>query len=204
MFETRIQTYWDDADPAGRVYYASFFRFVEYAETELFRGPLERIRQVTGQTSQLSTWDLRQNTWDYAWEQIQRDPFYGAGLDNAAGATFDYVTLTHNFLLRGWFQGGLFAGAAFVLITAVCLWAIARALLQGRDAASAGVLAVILGFSMTSAALQQGYFWLLLLGAWAIIDPIPRQQLVPTRRIRDSQFLDTNRRAGIGNSPLHR
>jgi YbgC/YbaW family acyl-CoA thioester hydrolase len=37
MFEIRIQTYWDDADPAGRVYFANFFRLVEYAETELFR-----------------------------------------------------------------------------------------------------------------------------------------------------------------------
>ena len=37
MFETRVQTYWDDADAAGRVYFAHFFRFVEYAETELFR-----------------------------------------------------------------------------------------------------------------------------------------------------------------------
>src|SRR5215813_2516811 len=37
MYEVRIQTYWDDADVAGRVYYANFFRFVEYAETELFR-----------------------------------------------------------------------------------------------------------------------------------------------------------------------
>jgi acyl-CoA thioester hydrolase len=37
MFETRIQTFWDDADPAGLVYFAHFFRFVEYAETELFR-----------------------------------------------------------------------------------------------------------------------------------------------------------------------
>ena len=37
MFETRIQTYWDDADPAGRVYYAHFFRFVDCAEIELFR-----------------------------------------------------------------------------------------------------------------------------------------------------------------------
>lgn len=37
MFETRIQTYWDDADAAGRVYFANFFRFVEYAEAELFR-----------------------------------------------------------------------------------------------------------------------------------------------------------------------
>jgi acyl-CoA thioester hydrolase len=37
MFETRIQTYWDDADPAGLVYFAHFFRFIEHAETELFR-----------------------------------------------------------------------------------------------------------------------------------------------------------------------
>jgi acyl-CoA thioester hydrolase len=37
VFETRIQTYWDDADPAGRVYFPHFFRFVEYAESELFR-----------------------------------------------------------------------------------------------------------------------------------------------------------------------
>lgn len=37
MFEVQIQTYWDDADPAGRVYFANFFRLVEYAETELFR-----------------------------------------------------------------------------------------------------------------------------------------------------------------------
>jgi YbgC/YbaW family acyl-CoA thioester hydrolase len=37
MFETRLQTYWDDADPAGQVYYAHFFRFVECAEAELFR-----------------------------------------------------------------------------------------------------------------------------------------------------------------------
>jgi acyl-CoA thioester hydrolase len=37
MFEVRLQTYWDDADPAGLVFFAHFFRFVEYAETELFR-----------------------------------------------------------------------------------------------------------------------------------------------------------------------
>jgi YbgC/YbaW family acyl-CoA thioester hydrolase len=37
MFETHLQTYWSDADPAGRVYFAHFFRFAEYAESELFR-----------------------------------------------------------------------------------------------------------------------------------------------------------------------
>jgi acyl-CoA thioester hydrolase len=46
MFETRLQTYWDDADPAGRVYFAHFFRFVEYAESELFRSAgTERMHQ---------------------------------------------------------------------------------------------------------------------------------------------------------------
>ena len=45
MFETRLQTYWDDADPAGQVFFAHFFRFAEYAETELFRSSgTERIK----------------------------------------------------------------------------------------------------------------------------------------------------------------
>ncbi|HKF54229.1 MAG TPA: thioesterase family protein [Blastocatellia bacterium] len=45
MFETRLQTYWDDADPAGQVFFAHFFRFAEYAETELFRDSgAERIK----------------------------------------------------------------------------------------------------------------------------------------------------------------
>jgi acyl-CoA thioester hydrolase len=37
MFEIRLQTYWADADPAGLVYFANFFRFVDCAEAELFR-----------------------------------------------------------------------------------------------------------------------------------------------------------------------
>ena len=37
MFETRLQTYWADCDAAGIVYYSHFFRFVEFAEEDLFR-----------------------------------------------------------------------------------------------------------------------------------------------------------------------
>jgi YbgC/YbaW family acyl-CoA thioester hydrolase len=45
VFETLIQTYWDDADPAGRVYFANFFRFLDHAESELFRAAgTERMR----------------------------------------------------------------------------------------------------------------------------------------------------------------
>ena len=37
MREVRIQTLWADADPAGIVYFAHFFRFIEQAEEELYR-----------------------------------------------------------------------------------------------------------------------------------------------------------------------
>ena len=37
MFETTIQTYWADSDAAGIAYHSHFFRFVEYAEEDLFR-----------------------------------------------------------------------------------------------------------------------------------------------------------------------
>lgn len=139
------------------------------AASGLLRGPAQRIAQVTGQTSDISTLDIRHNTYAFAWESIQRDPFYGRGLDSASGVTFDGVTLAHNVLLRAWFQGGLGFGLAFALIYGAVALLIIRALVRGIDAAPAGVLAVIVGFSMTSAALQQGYFWLLILAAWALL-----------------------------------
>jgi YbgC/YbaW family acyl-CoA thioester hydrolase len=37
MFETRIQTYWSDTDPAGIVFFPHYFRFVQQAEEELYR-----------------------------------------------------------------------------------------------------------------------------------------------------------------------
>ncbi|ELT45957.1 O-antigen ligase family protein [Arthrobacter nitrophenolicus] len=141
----------------------------QLAAAGLLRGPAQRIAQVTGQTHEKSTLDIRQYTYEFAWQGIQRDPFYGRGLDTGSGATYDNITVTHNILLRAWYQGGLGTGLAIALIVAAIAWLIAGALFHGKDAASAGVLAVIIGFSMTSAALQQGYFWLLILGAWALL-----------------------------------
>jgi acyl-CoA thioester hydrolase len=37
MFEVKIQTYWSDVDPAGIVFFANYFRFIEQAEEELYR-----------------------------------------------------------------------------------------------------------------------------------------------------------------------
>src|ERR1041385_7993933 len=45
MFEMRLQTYWGDADAAGRVFFPNYFRFVECAEEELFRtAGIERLK----------------------------------------------------------------------------------------------------------------------------------------------------------------
>ena len=37
MFEVKMRAHWRDADPAGIVYFANHFTFVEQAEEELFR-----------------------------------------------------------------------------------------------------------------------------------------------------------------------
>jgi acyl-CoA thioester hydrolase len=36
MMEIRLQTYWADADPAGIIYFANYFRLVDLAEEELY------------------------------------------------------------------------------------------------------------------------------------------------------------------------
>lgn len=150
--------------------FAALWLMDQLDKAGIIRSPARRLAQVTGQTSDKSTLDIRQNTYAFAWEGIQKDPLYGRGLDAASGATFDYITLTHNILLRTWFQGGLAMGLAFTLIVAAAAFVVLRAVLKWQDAAPAGVLAVLIGFSMTSAALQQGYFWLLILGAWALLN----------------------------------
>lgn len=153
-------------------------------DSELVRGPMDRIKQVTGQTSETATWDIRQNTYQFAWERIQRDPLFGRGLDDASGLTFDHVTLTHNLLLRSWMQGGLGMGAAFAIIYVIACIVVVRAVLKSGNALAAGLLVVMLGFALTSAALQQGYFWLAVLAAWALIEPPHRNvpHPLPTSR----------------------
>lgn len=160
----------------------------------LLRGPAQRIAQVTGQTTDASTLDIRQNTYAFAWNSIQRDPLFGRGLDSSSGATFDNVTLTHNILLRTWFQGGLSMGIAFALVVGAVAIVVIRSVVKGQNAAAAGVLTVVVGFSLTSAALQQGYFWLLIFGAWALIEP---QQLRRRSGAPVAQPFDVGRGRGV-------
>lgn len=149
---------------------AALWGIGQMGQAGIMRGPYERFLQVTGQTSAESTLDIRQNTYAYAWERIQTDPLFGRGLDYSSGATFDNVTLTHNVLLRAWFQGGLALGLAFAIIYCLIIGLAIHAIVRGVDAVIVGVMAVLVGFSLTSAALQQGYFWLLIIGALSLIE----------------------------------
>lgn len=158
---------------AGIATYASNFA----EDSELLRGPVDRIKQVTGQTSDTATWGIRQNTYQYALDRIADDPLLGRGLDDASGLTYDGVTLTHNLLLRSWMQGGLGMGLAFALLYLIAVAVILRAIFKGQNPLSAGLLVTVLGFALTSAAFQQGYFWLLVLAAWALVEH-PRRKVL--------------------------
>src|SRR5262245_46150095 len=46
MTEVRLQTYWVDSDPAGIVYFAHFFKFIEQAEEELYLRAGTRRQQL--------------------------------------------------------------------------------------------------------------------------------------------------------------
>src|SRR2546430_263378 len=53
MREVRLQTYWADADPAGIVYFAHFFQFIEQAEEELY---LQSGKKRQSLLDQYSVW----------------------------------------------------------------------------------------------------------------------------------------------------
>src|SRR5262245_28540145 len=46
MTEVRLQTYWADADPAGIIYFANYFKLVDLAEEELYLRANTRRQKV--------------------------------------------------------------------------------------------------------------------------------------------------------------
>lgn len=154
------------------------------ASGETFKSPADRLLQVTGQTGQTSTLQIRIETVQYAWDRIVERPLSGWGLDDRSGATFDGLTLTHDVLMRGWYQGGLAGLLAFGLIFLACAGAVLQAMRRAEDAVPAAVLTVIWGFALTAATFQQGYFWLPLLGAIAYLTPSRGPMEQPSTLVR--------------------
>ncbi|CAA0128237.1 Uncharacterised protein [Mycolicibacterium vanbaalenii] len=130
---------------------------------------VQRYRQVTGQTDAESSWEFRMRTYDFAWSKVVEEPFFGNGLNAESSGTFNGITVTHNLVLRGWYQGGAFLAVAFALIVAAVLIVAARAIVRKEHGAEAAILVAIIAFALTSAFFEQRDYWLPLLFAWASI-----------------------------------
>lgn len=142
---------------------------------ENVRTPLDRYMQVTGQTNAVSTLDIREETYGYAWQAIHDSPLFGVGLDAAYAASFDDVTVVHNVFLRAWYQGGILLAAAIgALVLAIIVVAL-RAMRTRTNGAAAAILVTIMAFALTSAFFEQAYYWLPALLAWATLSPRPHQ-----------------------------
>lgn len=157
-----------------------------------FRDPLRRVSQVTGQTGEVSTLSARVGTVDAAWESIQRNPLIGVGLTDATAGTGADNTFVHNLPMRAWYQGGLpmFLGIGLLVVVALALavWCAFR----GRFAVHAGVIVVLLSFSLTSAFFDDSYYWIPVVTAFAAITPTA----IDRRSDRPSSITDPASSAG--------
>ncbi|MBY4210268.1 O-antigen ligase family protein [Rhodococcus fascians] len=133
--------------------------------------PGDRFLQVTGQTEAVSTLEIRGDTYQYAWDSIQRSPWAGVGLNSSDAASFDGFTVVHNLFLRSWFQGGVLLALGVALIVAAAVFVALQSMRRGRDGAAAGVLVAVMFFALTSAFFEQPYYWLPVLLAFTATRP---------------------------------
>lgn len=121
-----------------------------------------RLAVVTGDSDGAggaASLDVRGLTYEWAWRSITASPIIGVGMDPSNAGTFDGQTVVHNFLLRGWYQGGLPVFVWLVLLTGAVIVTVLRALRTRRGGwAAAGAVCMIV-FAFTSAFLNQPAYW---------------------------------------------
>ena len=124
------------------------------------RSPGDRFLQVTGQTEAVSTLEIRNETYEYAWNSILHNPWAGVGLSANNAASFDSVTVVHNVFLRAWFQGGILLAVAIALIIGAAVYVAIKSVATRTNGTAAGVLVAVMFFALTSAFFEQPYYWL--------------------------------------------
>ncbi|WP_242639411.1 O-antigen ligase [Mycolicibacterium sp. S2-37] len=130
---------------------------------------IERYEQVTGQTQSDSSWEIRIRTYEFAWERIIQEPLSGNGLGAEWSGTFNGITVTHNLVLRAWYQGGIFLAAAFALVVAVVVIVAVRSMIRQQYGGEACVLVAVMVLALTGAFFEQREHWLPFIVAWASI-----------------------------------
>lgn len=128
-----------------------------------------RYGQVTGQTQSLGSWEVRTRTYEFAWQRISDEPIFGVGLHPKYGGTYNGTTVTHNVILRAWYQGGIILAIAIALIVVAILIVALQAMTKKSHGGEASILVAVFAFAFTSALFEQRHFWLPVIVAWGSI-----------------------------------
>lgn len=161
----------------------------------------ERYRQVTGQAKGGSSWEVRRQTYDFAWSKIAEDPLFGRGLNIQSSGTFNGITQVHNALIRAWYQGGILLGVAFALITIAIAIVVFQALIAKEHGIEASILVAVLVFMSLSVVLEQREFWLPILVAWSSISATTITKNMSINQVGSPRLLVPSRRSK-GEEPL--
>lgn len=153
-------------------------RFV--GEFERLPSLFVRYREVTGQAGGKTSWEDRKQTYDFSWNKITDDPVVGVGLNVRDSGTFDGIMAVHNYVLRAWYQGGIFLAIAFSLITIAIVIVVLQAMIRKETAGEAGILIAVLVFGAWQSVLEQRTFWLPILVAWASISATAATKAAPS------------------------
>jgi O-antigen ligase len=132
------------------------------------QGRADQVQSAVGGASSLR---VREGTYAYAWDYLGTDPIVGVGMDGSRAATFDGVTVVHNYLLHAWYQGGFLLLLTFVLLTIVMLVSMMRSYRTRDQALSSGLFAAGLVFAWTSAWFVDQFYWMPIIFGFALLAP---------------------------------
>lgn len=167
-----------------------------YDTTVLTGSVEERVDVVTGVSDGVASLNVRERTYDYAWQSISADPITGVGMDGVNEATFDSTTVVHNYILRGWYQGGFLLFATLAAFTIAMLVLVFRSIRDAENSVAAGTITTMLTFAATSAFYDQQQYWLPILLAVAVMPPKKKPQKKPKRTSESAARVRSQREIG--------
>lgn len=146
-----------------------------YDSTLITGGIEERVDVVTGVSDGVASLEIREQTYQYAIQSILADPLTGVGMDGANQATYDGSTVVHNYILRGWYQGGFLLFVTILAFTMAMLVIVIRSLRESDNGIASASIATMLTFAATSAFYDQQQYWIPILLAVATVTPMSRR-----------------------------
>lgn len=140
----------------------------------IFGPVLHRVAVVTGQSEGVASLDIREETYSFALASIPAKPITGVGMDSLNEGTYNGVTVVHNYLLRGFYQGGIFLFIALLIISILIAFLVVQSSISGKGTVAAAIASGVLMYALTSAFYDQQQYWFLIFFAVAAIQSTER------------------------------